>query len=624
MKRILLFAFVLCVNLSFSQIYMSSKNEMRVKHVDTQFGKLLPDSTLIFIDDSLYQVILTQATASSTDNLLNTNHKKTLTGIVNAGWGLVGNSGTIDGSNFIGTTDSIPFNIRVNNKSAGKIDLTLNNTFWGYKAGSSITTGGGNTGVGQFALRYNESGHGNTGLGQASLLSNVDGIENTAIGVSALNANVSGNTNTAIGYYSLYQSKGNNNIAIGYNAGFPNKSLDNQIYLGAPGFAMNKVTADTVTGSGWNLLMWRKDSADIRYKSMADLGSFVGATGATGSTGADGATGATGASGTNGINGTNGATGASGTNGLTGATGQTGASGSANASGTTGYVGKFTAPTTIGNSLIFDNATNVGIGTTAPAAALDIINANYPVLKITRTTTNNNSGLTTASYKMQTTADMIDGAGVGVDFNIQDNAGVENAIGWFGAIRDGADNSGRLEFRSYSTGSQVTGIVIKSSGNVGIGTTIPTKKLQVTGGGTSSDFYASLTNKKMHDNANDTLCSWVIDADSATTADIDFGYRCNDGTDRQCRTGVYKIACGIKVGSESGYKFTSTGEEHLTAGSLGETLSVDYVQATSTIYIIVKYDSSLNPTSANNSINITIVSKSGVKNDVITFYNHNY
>ena len=37
-------------------------------------------------------------------------------------------------------------------------------------------------------------------------------------------------------------------------------------------------------------------------------------------------------------------------------------------SGTTNYIAKFTAGTTIGNSQIYDNGTNVGIGTTGPAA----------------------------------------------------------------------------------------------------------------------------------------------------------------------------------------------------------------------------------------------------------------
>jgi hypothetical protein len=47
-------------------------------------------------------------------------------------------------------------------------------------------------------------------------------------------------------------------------------------------------------------------------------------------------------------------------------------SGGIGGSGTTNYVAKFTGATTIGNSQIYDNGTNVGIGTTSPQAKLDV------------------------------------------------------------------------------------------------------------------------------------------------------------------------------------------------------------------------------------------------------------
>ncbi len=42
-------------------------------------------------------------------------------------------------------------------------------------------------------------------------------------------------------------------------------------------------------------------------------------------------------------------------------------------SGTTNYLPKWTAGTTLGNSQVFDNGTNVGIGTTSPGAKLDVV-----------------------------------------------------------------------------------------------------------------------------------------------------------------------------------------------------------------------------------------------------------
>jgi hypothetical protein len=64
------------------------------------------------------------------------------------GWLITGNAGTIDNTNFIGTTDDVPFNIRVNNQKSGRIDGTLFNTFFGFRSGFNITTGNDNTGIG--------------------------------------------------------------------------------------------------------------------------------------------------------------------------------------------------------------------------------------------------------------------------------------------------------------------------------------------------------------------------------------------------------------------------------------------------------------------------------------------
>jgi len=48
-----------------------------------------------------------------------------------SGWGLLGNAGTVDGTNFIGTTDDNPLNFRVNNEKAGRVDTEFFNTYYG-------------------------------------------------------------------------------------------------------------------------------------------------------------------------------------------------------------------------------------------------------------------------------------------------------------------------------------------------------------------------------------------------------------------------------------------------------------------------------------------------------------
>lgn len=82
---------------------------------------------------------------------------------------------------------------------------------------------------------------------------------------------------------------------------------------------------------------------------------------------------ATSSNGPQGLPGPTGPTGETGPIGLTGPTGATGATGNAYALGTQNYVAKFTPDSTsLGNSEIFDDGANVGIGITAPKAKLSV------------------------------------------------------------------------------------------------------------------------------------------------------------------------------------------------------------------------------------------------------------
>src|SRR5204863_2347187 len=68
-------------------------------------------------------------------------------------WLLTGNAGTVDRVNFLGTIDTVPLNIRVNNVPSGRIDPSIENTYFGYYAGlnnslNRNTLGAHNTGIG--------------------------------------------------------------------------------------------------------------------------------------------------------------------------------------------------------------------------------------------------------------------------------------------------------------------------------------------------------------------------------------------------------------------------------------------------------------------------------------------
>lgn len=75
----------------------------------------------------------------------------------------------------------------------------------------------------------------------------------------------------------------------------------------------------------------------------------------------------------------------------------------------------------------------------------------------------------------------LDGFGTGIAFQSQDTAGVGNNIGFIGAVRDGTDDSGRLVFYSYNTGSGAERMSIKPDGKVGIGTIYPNALLTING-----------------------------------------------------------------------------------------------------------------------------------------------
>ncbi|MGC4101735.1 tail fiber domain-containing protein [Ferruginibacter sp.] len=183
------------------------------------------------------------------------------------GWSLLGNGGTVDGTNFIGTTDKQPFNIRVNNRPSGRIDAALYNTFFGALSGSTITSGLGNTGVGANSLGNITTGVYNTSLGYYSLANNASGSQNIAIGPASLFSNTSGGFNTSVGINSLYyNTSGGFNTASGVESLRDNTSGDKNTAMGGGALAFNttgfentavgyqslqsNTTGDNVTGLG--------------------------------------------------------------------------------------------------------------------------------------------------------------------------------------------------------------------------------------------------------------------------------------------------------------------------------------------------------------------------------------
>jgi len=81
--------------------------------------------------------------------------------------------------------------------------------------------------------------------------------------------------------------------------------------------------------------------------------------------------------------------------------------------------------------------------------------------------------------KHKTSADMADGFGAGYSFAIQDNAGVENIIAACYALRDGADNTGKLSWQIASAGVLAERMSLTAAGRLVLGSGTATRRLNV-------------------------------------------------------------------------------------------------------------------------------------------------
>ena len=212
-------------------------------------------------------------------------------------WELLGNAGTVNGTNFLGTTDAQDLDIRTGNvirhrftqqgqieflntglsvfigQGAGANDDLSNNysVFVGHRAGFANTTGGFNSATGYQALYSNTTGLRNNATGAFALYSNTTGNYNSASGVYALYYNTTGNYNVASGYLALrsnttgsynsasgyvalyYNTTGIYNSAMGYRALFNNTIGNNNSATGYQALFSNTTGNDNSASGGYAL-----------------------------------------------------------------------------------------------------------------------------------------------------------------------------------------------------------------------------------------------------------------------------------------------------------------------------------------------------------------------------------
>jgi hypothetical protein len=199
--------------------------------------------------------------------------------------------------------------------------------------------------------------------------------------------------------------------------------------------------------------------------SNINFGIFGGLNGTSGTTGTTGSSGESGTNGTSGTSGTDGTSGSSGTSGTSGTSPASQISGS----GTSGYLAKFTGTTNLGNSIIYDDGTNVGIGNTATGGfKLDVSGTGrFTGTPGGRIVTLNATSGGTLTFESSGTAyaDMgsyfsVIGSGSTTDFFLNTRSGYSFNIG--------------TNFVPRLT-------IASTGGNVGIGTTGPTNLLHLYG-----------------------------------------------------------------------------------------------------------------------------------------------
>ena len=138
-------------------------------------------------------------------------------------------------------------------------------------------------------------------------------------------------------------------------------------------------------------------------------------------------------------------------------------------SGTTNYVTKWTGTSAVGNSVMYDNGTNVGIGTTTPESLLHLSQAS--------------TGGDGAFLFIDNPASSTLGNTAGIRFATNAGASFSGYGSFIQAVNTNAGNGAEsLTFGTWNGASRGERMRILDNGNVGIGTTIPASILQLGAG----------------------------------------------------------------------------------------------------------------------------------------------
>jgi len=376
------------------------------------------------------------------------------------------------------------------------------NTASGYQALYNGQAGSGNTADGYVSL-YMNAGDNNTASGYASLYSNTTGYSNTATGYRAISSNTTGYNNTASGMYAgryiaggtVANQTSNNSVYEGYNAMAGADGNTNEIVIGANATGNG---SDTVTLGNTSITKTiLQGSVGI---GTAAPGSKLQVTAGTTSSYPVGFT-------TNDWVG--GTTGSRLVFGFGSTTGNTYSSINAQTAGASAA----------GSLVLADIGGNVGVGTTGPESKLHIVGAAGNMLQLTDSSSFYYAKQNAGSIQARTNANEVssfslnpDGGNVGVgtttpEFKLDVWGGdialartqkiqfTGPTIGDRNRAYIASDPNNELMF---GIGGSVEAMRIAYDSNVGIGTTTPRQKLEVSG---NAIFNSSALNVYMQGNS---------------------------------------------------------------------------------------------------------------------------
>jgi Repeat of unknown function (DUF5907) len=203
-------------------------------------------------------------------------------------WGLQGNAGTTPGTNFIGTIDNTDIMFKRNGIISGLINGSLGNNSFGISALQANTTGYSNTAMGHTAGMANTTGNYNNFIGyQAGAntttgvqnnfiganagLANTTGQFNNFVGVGAGQANTTGSLNSFVGAYSgAANTTGGFNNFIGYATGGANTTGNSNSFIGG------QAGLNNTTGESNNFIGFQTGLSNISGAGNNFLGNFAG------------------------------------------------------------------------------------------------------------------------------------------------------------------------------------------------------------------------------------------------------------------------------------------------------------------------------------------------------------